>query len=78
MASSRVTKQSGFVTKDQFQQLLETMTAGLNPVKPASTFEITPGQYIIEKLIDYSMSTGLKLWQESTQSLPIKLNITGG
>ena len=52
MASSRVTKQSGFVTKDQFQQLLETMTAGLNPVKLAVTFAMSPGKVSILKGVD--------------------------
>ena len=76
MASSRVTKQSGAMTEYQFQQLLEAVTEVLDPFKPASTFTRTPGQASIEKVID--SSTGIKSWQEVTNYLPIKFNITGG
>ena len=54
------------------------MTEGLNPVKLAANFIRNPGQYSIEKVIDYSTETGIKLWQESTESLPINFNVTGG
>ena len=35
--------------ENKLEQLLATMTADLNPVKPAAKFERTPGQASIEK-----------------------------
>ena len=61
MYSSIGTKKYGAMTDDQFKQLLETMTAGLDPFKTEVTFAITTGQANIEKLIDYSTSKGIKL-----------------
>ena len=78
MASSRSAKQSGDMADDQFQQLLTTMMAGINPVKKAANFSRTPGQASIEEVIDYSNSNGIKLWQEFTQPLPIKFKVIGG
>ena len=63
MASSRGTKQSRGIKDNQFQKLLTTMTAGLNPIKPSATFSIIPGQYSIEEVIDYSKGTGIKICQ---------------
>ena len=77
MEYSRVTNQCVAMTDDQFKEILETMTAWLNLVKPEATFTITPGQANIEKLIDYSTYTGIKFSQEATQSLPIKFNTIG-
>ena len=51
MESSRGTQKSGAMKEDQFQQLLENRTEGLDPVKPATNFSITPGQASIEKVI---------------------------
>ena len=53
------------------------MTSGLNPLKPAANFARTPGKSSIENFIDYSTYTGINLWQEATNSLPIKFNVTG-
>ena len=78
MASSIDLNQSVAMTEYQLEQLLEAMTAGMNLVKPASTFAITPGQASIGKLIDYSTVTVIIFWQESTECLPIKFNSTGG
>ena len=78
MSYSRGTKKSGAIMEDQFQQLLVTITEGLNPFKPAATFARIPGQDRIGNFIYYSTATGIKLWQEATQSLPIKFNGTGG
>ena len=47
------------------------MTEELKPVKPADNFEITPGKSIIEKVIDYSTATRIKLWQGATHDLSI-------
>ena len=63
--------------EEQLLKILETMPAGLNPVKLSAKFTRTPGQANIEKVIYYSTVMGINLCQESTQSLPIKFNITG-
>ena len=63
------------MTEDQLQQLLITIVAGLNTVKASATFAITLGQASIDKVIDYSISTGIN-FVISPQSLPIKFNIT--
>ena len=47
---------------DQFKELLETMTAGLNTVKPEATFARALGKSSIEEVIDYLTATGLKCW----------------
>ena len=52
MVYSIITKQSGAMMCDQFQQLLSTMTAGLNPVKLAVTFAMSPGKVSILKGVD--------------------------
>ena len=78
MTYSRGTKKYGFMRDDQFQQILATMMAVLNPVKSTATFLITPVHHSIKEVIDYSKETGIKLHQESTQYLPMKFNITGG
>ena len=59
----RGSKQYAAMMDGQFKKLLETMMEELNPVKPASTFETTPGQASIEKLIEQSKAKGIKLWQ---------------
>ena len=37
--------------KDQLLELLKSITAGLNPVKPVATFTRTPGQASIKTFI---------------------------
>ena len=61
MSYIRDTNQSGGITDNQFKELLETVTSGLNPVKIAAKFSRTPRQASIEKLIYYSTATGIKL-----------------
>ena len=53
MAYSRVTNKYGAMTNYQLKELLSTMVAGLDPVKPTATFSRTPGQASIEKSMDY-------------------------
>ena len=45
----------------QFQQLLETMKAGLNPFKSEATFARPPGKGSTEKGMDYAIAKGIKL-----------------
>ena len=54
------------------------MTAGLNPTRTQETFTRNPVQATIEEVIEYSTESVINLYQEATQSLPIKFNITGG
>ena len=77
MAYSRAAKKPGAMKDYKFKEILSTMAEGLNPVKPAAFFR-TLGQSGFENFIDYSTVTRIKLCQEFTQSLPVKLNITEG
>ena len=41
------------------------------------SFALTPGQANANRFIDYTSSTGIKLWQEATASLPNKFSAEG-
>jgi hypothetical protein len=55
----------------QFQQLIQQLQQSLNPPAPAVAFARTPGQAAPTNVIDYSTSTGIKLWQEATAPLTV-------
>ena len=58
-------------------KLLTSMTAEIKATRFQATFTRTPLQATIEDVIDYSTVTGIKLWQDAKQSLPIKFNVKG-
>jgi hypothetical protein len=61
----------------QFQQLLQQLQQGLQPLaqpRPAGAFALTPGQTNAANPIDYTTSTGIKLWQEATAALTFQFS----
>jgi hypothetical protein len=57
----------------QLQQLINAV----NAPRPAGAFAITPGQANPGQTIDYSTSSGIKVWAEATESLPFKFSAEG-
>ena len=71
----------------QFQALIQAVRPP-DPPQPAPppvqvaqnqgpAFALTPGQANANQFIDYTTSTGIKLWQEATASLPNKFTAEG-
>jgi len=60
----------------QLQQLLNQMQAGLAPLAPQppqpGAFALTPGQANPNQPLDYTTSSGIKIWNEATAPLPFK------
>ena len=85
------TRAPASVTMDaaQFQALLQAVRPPTvpqpapgpapGPVAQAQgpSFALTPGQANTNRFIDYTSSTGIKLWQEATASLPNKFSAEG-
>jgi len=67
----------------QFQQLMQQMQQGLAPLAappqpfPAGAFALTPGQANPANPIDYTTSSGIKVWIESTAPLTFKFSALG-
>jgi hypothetical protein len=59
----------------QLQQLLTAVTTGLTC--PAGAFALAPGQVDPTNALDYTMSSGIKIWHEATAPLSFKCNIDG-
>jgi hypothetical protein len=63
------------MNNDQLQQLLAAVTDGLQ--RPAGAYALTPGQVDPTNLLDYSTSSGIKIWNEASAPLPFKFNVEG-
>lgn len=64
----------------QLQQLIDQINAGLAPLAqphPAGAFALTPGQANPNLPLDYTTSSGIKIWNEATAPLPFKFNVEG-
>jgi hypothetical protein len=64
------------MNNDQLQQLLMAVT--INGLQcPASAYALTPGHINPTNPLDYSTSSGIKIWNEASAPLPFKFNIEG-
>ena len=63
------------MNNDQLQQLLTAVTDGLQ--RPAGAYALTPGQVDPTNPLDYSTSSGIKIWNEASAPLPFKFNVEG-
>jgi len=63
------------MNNDQLQQLLAAVTDGLQ--HPAGAYALTPGQVDPTNPLDYSTSSGIKIWNEASAPLPFKFNVEG-
>jgi hypothetical protein len=54
----------------QFQQLLAAVTP-----QPAAAFALMPGQANPNQTIDYTSSSGIKVWNEAIAPLTFEFNI---
>jgi len=63
------------MNNDQLQQLLAAVTDGLQ--RPAGAYALTPGQVDPTNPLDYSTSSGIKIWNEASAPLPFKFNVEG-
>ena len=53
----------------QLQQLIDQINAGLAPLaqpQQAGAFTLTPGQANPNQPLDYTTSSGIKIWNEAT------------
>ena len=76
------------LTATQFQALLQAVQSNTPPQPnppPAQavaqaqgpSFALTPGQANANRFIDYTLLTGIELWQEAMASLPNKFSVEG-
>jgi hypothetical protein len=63
------------MNNNQLQQLLMAVIDGLQ--HPASAYALTPGQVDPMNPLDYSTSSGIKIWNEASAPLPFKFNVKG-
>ena len=59
----------------QLQQLLTAVATGLQ--RPAGAFALAPGQVDPTNALDYTTSSGIKIWHEATAPLTFKFNVKG-
>ena len=70
------------LTVAQFHALLQEVQPNPPPAQAVAqaqgpSFAVTPGQVHANRYIDYTTSTGIKLWQEVTSPLPNKFSAEG-
>ena len=59
----------------QLQQLLTAVATGLQ--RPAGAFALAPGQVDPTNALDYTTSSGIKIWHEATAPILFKFNVKG-